>query len=178
MQTLDLPLQSTEVRCALRVNQAGQAGAINFYRGMRRASADPELNELITERIATEQAHFEFFSACLEPSLRSRWQPVWRLFGSVLGYWSGLMGVQSAYQTIDALETFLRRHYEGQLTALATVPEAQSLVARLRGYQLDEVASRDEIRDRLLAPPSWRIRLWHRLIERASRVGVFISKRI
>ncbi len=162
----------------LRANHAGAAGAVSFYRGMQLAARDPELKAIIGEQVAIEHCHFEFFQRELSNRWRSAWTPVWRGFGWLLGIWSGLFGSQAAYQTIDGVATVLRRHYSQELATLRDIPEAEPLANELAEFEMAAMANRDAVRDQLLEQPSWRIKLWHRLIAAGARLGVSISRRI
>jgi len=131
----------------LRVDHAGELGAVWIYRGQRAVFDGAEGRERIgadlAEMEAHEQAHLERFDALLNdrnvrPTLLA---PVWRAAGFALGAGTALMGEKAAHACTEAVETVIEDHYAGQIAELAgREPE---LAAELSRFRDEELAHRD-----------------------------------
>ncbi len=172
-----LPL-SPELIAELRSDHAGEAGAVEIYRGILAVSRDATVREFAREHIRTERRHLRFFDDWLPARQRSRLLPVWKTAGWVLGATSALFGRRAVFLTIDAVETFVESHYQRQIAEMARIPELETLSAKLQGFCDDEVGHRDDARRRRTGPPRLVARLWSRMIGVSSIVGVAIARRV
>jgi ubiquinone biosynthesis monooxygenase Coq7 len=132
----------------LRVDHAGELGAVHIYRGQKAVFAATGRHEAFAARLdeleAHEARHLARFDALLSerqvrPTLLA---PVWRLAGFALGVGTALMGESAVHACTEAVETVIEDHYAGQVSELAaSEPE---LAAELAGFRDDELAHRDE----------------------------------
>jgi ubiquinone biosynthesis monooxygenase Coq7 len=129
----------------LRVDHAGELGAVHIYRGQRAVLAGrPQAAKLLGEMQAQEEAHLKRFDALLSqhhtrPTLLT---PLWRLAGFGLGAVTALMGEKAAHACTEAVETVIEAHYASQIEELQdSQPE---LAAELSGFREDELAHREE----------------------------------
>ena len=106
----------------IKVNHAGEHGAINIYSGqiaLARITA-PELVKELTEFRSHEQGHRAIFGAELQrrgqPRCRSYW--LCGFGGYVLGLVTGLFGRSAIAATTVAVESVVLRHLEQQLVNL------------------------------------------------------------
>ena len=131
----------------LRVDHAGELGAVHIYRGQR-AVLDAARGK---ERTATQLAemegheadHLSRFDALLNerqvrPTLLA---PVWRAAGFALGAGTALMGDKAAHACTDAVETVIEEHYADQVAELAD--RDPELAAELARFREEELAHRD-----------------------------------
>ncbi len=106
----------------LKVNHAGEHGAVNIYSGqifMARLTA-PGLVDKLKEFRGHEQRHRAIFAAELLRRGRPRCRSYWLcgLGGRVLGLITGLLGAGAISATTVAVESVVLRHLEQQLALL------------------------------------------------------------
>ena len=65
-----LPLDEDDIR-DLRSDHAGEAGAVQIYRGILAVSRNEVVRAFARQHMATEQRHLAFFEGWLSP--RARW---------------------------------------------------------------------------------------------------------
>ena len=105
----------------LRVNQAGEFGAIQIYAGQLAVMGDraPGAGE-IAAMAESEKVHSARFDALLarrrvRPTML---QPLWSVAGFALGAATALIGPEAAMACTAAIETEIDRHYTEQLEEL------------------------------------------------------------
>ena len=82
------------------------------------------------------------------------------------------------FHTIDAVETFVDRHYQAQIDRLAGDPAFADLRATLIACQADEVAHRDDARERAARPPGPIARAWAAVVGAGSAGAVVLARRV
>jgi ubiquinone biosynthesis monooxygenase Coq7 len=132
----------------LRVDHAGELGAVHIYRGQRAvfaaAAGKGNISGDLLEMEAHEKAHLDRFDRLLNeqkvrPTLMA---PLWRAAGFTLGVGTALMGEKAAHACTEAVENVIEQHYAGQIAELeAREPE---LAAELSKFRDDELAHRDK----------------------------------
>jgi ubiquinone biosynthesis monooxygenase Coq7 len=131
----------------LRVDHAGELGAVHIYRGQRAvfeaARGREATAEVLAEMEAHEAAHLQAFDKLLtdrrvRPTLLA---PVWRVAGFALGAATALLGEKAAHACTEAVETVIGDHYAGQIAELAETEPA--LAADLSKFRDDELAHLD-----------------------------------
>ena len=128
----------------LRTDHAGETGAVWMYRGVLHLARDASLRDFATRHLATERAHLKRIEAWLPRHGRSRLLPLWRVAGWLTGALPALAGPKAVYATIEAVETFVDRHYADQIARLRGSSELYALRQTLVDCQADEIAHRDE----------------------------------
>lgn len=112
-----------EVERILRVDHAGEFGAINIYKAQlivaRIFYKDivPQLEEIL----AHEKIHFETFNRIL---INRSVRPchaiyLWGIGGFILGFFTALIGRDAIWVCTDSIESTVLHHLEGQLEFLA-----------------------------------------------------------
>ena len=163
---------------ALRSDHAGEAGAVEIYRGMLACTRNPQLRRFAETHLRTEQQHLAFFNSWLSPAGRSHALPLWRLAGWLLGAVSALGGARMAFQTVRAVESFVDDHYAAQLRLLAPATDLVVLADTIASLREDELEHRDDAALRLSSAPGWPAQCWSALIDTGSRLGVALAARI
>ena len=112
----------------LKVNHAGEHGAVNIYRGQRLVCfwRDEQLKHELEEFRAHEERHRAIFAAELERRGVRRCRSYW-LCGSggfLLGVMTGICGRASIAAVTVAVERVVLRHLETQLRELDGVDPA------------------------------------------------------
>lgn len=127
----------------LRVDHAGEYGAVAIYRGQRAVfDARPhkrEMSETLAEMEAGEDHHLaEFDRLLLERRVRpTLLAPLWNAAGFGLGAATALMGEKAAMACTAAVEETIEKHYAEQAEELSDIePE---LAATMRRFREDEL---------------------------------------
>lgn len=149
-QSAPLPGQAVrERRLAemIRVDHAGEFGAVQIYRGQRavfeRIESKSHAARLIGEMEEGEQEHLQTFDRLIaERGVRpTAMAPIWRVAGFGLGAVTALMGEQAAHACTEAVEEVIEEHYGRQSNELRGVDsELKHVVDRFRA---DEVAHKE-----------------------------------
>lgn len=131
----------------LRVDHAGELGAVHIYRGqravMQQARGRDRIAWQLQEMEAQEAIHLAAFDRMLterrvRPTLMA---PLWRAAGFVLGAGTALMGEKAAHACTEAVESVIEQHYADQIAELE--PEEPALAADLTRFRDEELAHRD-----------------------------------
>ena len=128
----------------LRVNQAGEYGAIRIYAGQLAVMGDRHpASRVIARMAAQEQRHLDRFDAMMtERGIRpTLLQPLWNVAGHALGAATALMGPRAAMACTAAIETEIERHYTEQLESLGD--EDPELSETIVDFRSEEVEHRD-----------------------------------
>ena len=132
----------------LRVDHAGEYGAVAIYRGQlavfERQHGRERITEQLKEMAAQEEEHLDAFNKLLNagnvrPTALS---PVWNAAGFALGAATALLGEKAAHACTEAVETVIEEHYGDQVTELEAAGETE-LAARLAKFQEEEVAHKN-----------------------------------
>jgi ubiquinone biosynthesis monooxygenase Coq7 len=132
----------------LRVDHAGELGAVHIYRGQRAVLGAAKGRERIAGQLAEMEGHEHVHLARFDALLTERgvrptaMVPLWRLAGFALGAGTALMGEKAAHACTEAVESVIEAHYAGQITELADREPA--LAAELSKFRDEELAHRDQ----------------------------------
>ena len=162
----------------LRSDHAGEAGAVAIYRGILMVSRDAGVRRFAEAHLETERGHLQALETVLPKADRTVFLPLWRLAGAVTGILPAVFGPKAVFATIDAVETFVDRHYAGQIDRLARDGIRSDLRNLLERCRLEEVRHRDEARENGGGPPGPIIRLWCHAVGVGSAVAVAIARRL
>ena len=131
----------------LRVDHAGEYGAVAIYRGQqavfKRNAKTRDIAEQLAEMEAEEQKHLDAFDKLLiERNVRpTAMTPIWNVAGYGLGVVTALMGEKAAHACTEAVENVIEQHYGAQVEEIKEEePELASVFAEFRE---DELAHRD-----------------------------------
>jgi ubiquinone biosynthesis monooxygenase Coq7 len=120
----------------LRVDQAGEFGAVRIYAGQLAVMGDraPHARE-VAAMAAQEADHRRRFDALLaERGVRpTALAPLWSAAGYALGAAAALIGPEAAMACTAAIETEIDRHYTAQLAELGdSDPELTAVITEFR----------------------------------------------
>jgi len=107
----------------LRVDHAGEYGAVAIYRGQqavfRGQKKTQTMADTLAEMEAEEQKHLDAFDKLLvERNVRpTAMTPIWSVAGYGLGVVTALMGEKAAHACTEAVETVIEEHYAEQAEA-------------------------------------------------------------
>lgn len=138
-------LTDRSVARMVRVDQAGEYGAVRIYAGQLAVMGDrhPYAGEI--KRMADQEAvHKAAFDAMtsqrrVRPTLL---QPFWHVAGYALGAATALIGPKAAMACTVAVETEIDRHYAAQLAQLGDEePALRATVAQFQAEELEHKAT-------------------------------------
>ena len=163
MDKPELRTASTPGEVALKVDHAGEHGAVFIYRAQRWVARwrAPSLVSEIDDFIAHEQRHRALFAAELDRRgvRRCRSFHLCGLGGLMMGIVTGLLGARAISLTTEAVESVVLRHLQHQLTALTIAdPAAASVINQIVSDEREHhdrsaaKLSQPQQLDRLLAP--------------------------
>jgi len=131
----------------LRVDHAGELGAVHIYRGQRAVIDNAKGRERTAAQLAEmeghEAEHLARFDALLNehkvrPTLLA---PRWREAGFALGACTSLMGEKAAHACTESVETVIEGLYADQIAELES--RDPELAAELTKFRDEELAHRD-----------------------------------
>ncbi|MBR9826537.1 MAG: demethoxyubiquinone hydroxylase family protein [Alphaproteobacteria bacterium] len=136
------------IREMIRVDHAGEYGAVAIYRGQRAVFKNlPHKSRIATqlhEMEADEQHHLDAFDDLIREG-RSRptaLAPLWQIGGRALGTITALMGERAAHACTEAVETVIEGHYARQVEELRAMGEDE-LADMFDKFREEEVAHKD-----------------------------------
>lgn len=132
-----------ETRRALRVDHAGEYGAVRIYQGQLAVLKDSPAAPQIEHMAEQEREHLAAFESLLrERRVRpTALSPLWHAAGYALGAGSALLGEKTAMACTAAVEEVIDSHYARQIDSLRkSEPE---LCETLAACQAEEIEHRD-----------------------------------
>mmetsp|Transcript_19377 Transcript_19377/g.23159 ORF Transcript_19377/g.23159 Transcript_19377/m.23159 type:complete len:258 (-) Transcript_19377:601-1374(-) len=114
------PVKRAKLHGMLRVDHAGEWGAVRIYEGQLAVLRKTSEKETLEEMADHEREHLRKFKEIL-PEYRVRptaLLPLWDAMGYSLGVGSALLGKEAAYAVTVAVETVIAEHYNDQLRML------------------------------------------------------------
>lgn len=136
---------TTQTDRMLRVDQAGEFGAVRIYAGQLAVMGDraPHARE-VAAMAAQEADHRHRFDALLaargvRPTALA---PVWSVAGYALGAATALIGPEAAMACTAAIETEIDRHYTAQLDEIGdSDPELSQAIEEFRADEREHKAA-------------------------------------
>ncbi len=142
-------VMSPRLKEMLRVDHAGEYGAVAIYKGQQaifgRNAKTREIAAKLAEMEAEEQSHLDAFDDLLNKhEVRpTALAPLWNAAGFGLGMATALLGEKAAHACTEAVETVIERHYADQIDELDGQPEHAELRDRFIQFREDELHHRD-----------------------------------
>ncbi len=166
----------------VRVDQAGEFGAVRIYEGQLAAlrwtgRAKTETGRKIEAMARAERLHHAEFNRILtrrrvRPTLLS---PLWSAAGFALGAATALMGDKAAMACTVAVEETIDEHYAGQAEALGD--DEAELRTTVEKFRADELRHRDEaLASGAEQAPAYPV--MRAAIKAGSRLAIWLSTRI
>jgi 3-demethoxyubiquinol 3-hydroxylase len=139
------PQANKDVAAMIRVDQAGEYGAVRIYAGQMAmfGARNSKTADAIRHMAKQEDEHLKRFDALVVArGVRpTALQPVWQVAGFVLGAATALLGERTAMACTEAVEEVIDEHYAGQLAALGD--SDAELTGTIEKFRADEIAHRD-----------------------------------
>lgn len=163
----------------LRVDHAGERGAISIYRGQIFVSRllNPSCVGPLSEMLDHERRHFQTFDTLLRSrGIRHCYAlPMWTVGGLMLGLITGLLGERAIWVCTSAIENTVNGHLEHQVSILSSEdPEALAAVQSIRR---DEQAHEDHA-DEHGGRSGGLYKVLHSLVQGATSMAIWLSTKL
>ena len=171
------PSAKAMVQRMIRVDQAGEYGAIRIYAGQLAMLRPSEAAAEIRRMAEQEQRHLAAFDDLIRkrrvrPTALS---PLWHIAGHALGAATALMGERAAMACTVAVEEVIDEHYQGQLGRLGDADPA--LGETIRAFRADELRHR-EVAIEYGAAEAPGYALISAVVKAGSRLAIWLSTRL
>ena len=170
------PGASLDIPSMIRVDHAGEYGAVRIYEGQLAVLKGRASAETIQHMADQEQRHLKSFDRLVnERRVRpTALEPLWRVAGFALGATTALMGEKAAFACTAAVEEAIDEHYAGQIEALGD--RDPDLKKTVEDFRADEAAHRQTALDHG-AEQAPGYRLLSAAIKSGCRVAIKLSEK-
>jgi len=171
------PCETELVKRFVRVNHAGEYGAVRIYEGQLAVLGQEPVGAVIREMAEQERAHLSAFEKIV-PQRQARptaLQPVWHMAGYALGAATALLGARAAMACTVAVEEVIDDHYRKQVERLSD--DESELRAKFEQYRKEEL----EHRDTALGHGAEETPAYGpltRVVKAGSRLAIWLSERV
>ena len=165
----------------IRVDHAGERGAIKIYEGQLLALntfvKNENLKKIIEEMKVHEKEHCDYFEN--EIKIRNikptKLLPLWDLLGVGLGFGSTLMGKKAAMLCTASVEEVIDKHYLNQINQLDD--DEKELKEKITKFREDELHHKD-IAYEEGATKKGMYSILDKIIKTGSKIAINISEKI
>ena len=165
----------------IRVDHAGERGAIKIYEGQLIALGtlvkDEDLKKTIKNMKEHEEEHCNFF----EDEIKKRnikptkFLPLWDLLGLGLGFGSTILGKKAAMLCTASVEEVIDEHYQNQINQLGS--DEKDLKKKIIKFREDELHHKDIAYDEG-ATKKGLYSIMDKIIKTGSKVAISISEKV
>ena len=165
----------------IRVDHAGERGAIKIYEGqllaLKTIKQDEKLKNIIEEMKEHEKEHLKYF----EKEIQKRkmkptyFLPLWDIMGVSLGFGTALLGKKAAMLCTASVEEVIEDHYQNQIEKIGD--DEKDLKNKIKKFKSDEVNHKN-IAYNTGASKTGVYSLLDKVIRTGSRIAITISEKI
>tara|TARA_Y100001960_G_scaffold319246_1_gene390293 strand:- start:797 stop:1330 length:534 start_codon:yes stop_codon:yes gene_type:complete len=165
----------------IRVDHAGERGAIKIYEGqllaLKTFKQDEELKRKIEEMKEHESEHFEYFDKEIQKRniKPTKLLPLWDLLGVSLGFGTAMLGKKAAMLCTASVEEVIDEHYKNQTYKLKD--DEKDLKQKIMKFREDELHHKDIAYDEG-ATKKGLYSLLDKVIKTSSRIAITVSEKI
>ena len=165
----------------IRVDHAGERGAIKIYEGQLLALntfiKNEELKKTIEEMKEHEKEHFEYFENEIKKRniKPTRLLPLWDLLGVGLGFGTTILGKKAAMLCTASVEEVIQEHYADQIKQLEV--DEKKLKDKITKFRDDELNHKD-IAYEEGATKKGPYSILDKVIKTSSKIAIRISEKI
>jgi ubiquinone biosynthesis monooxygenase Coq7 len=165
----------------IRVDHAGERGAIKIYEGQLLALKTFKQNESLKEKIEDmkehEKEHYEFFDKEIQKRNISptKLLPLWDLMGVTLGFGTAMLGEKAAMLCTASVEEVIDGHYKNQTRKLGE--DEKELRKKIIKFREDELNHKN-IAYENGATKEGLYGFLDKVIKTSSRIAIAISEKI
>ena len=172
---------NTKVEEFIRVDHAGERGAVKIYEGQLLALntfvKDENLKKTIEEMKIHEKEHCEFFENEIKKRKikPTKFLPLWDLLGVGLGFGSTILGKKAAMLCTASVEEVIDEHYQNQINQLTN--DEKELKSKIIKFREDELHHKNIAYEEGATKKGF-YSLMDKVIKTGSKIAINISEKI
>ena len=165
----------------IRVDHAGERGAIKIYEGqllaLKTIMKNDDLKNKIEEMKLHEEEHAQYFDREIKKRniKPTKLLPLWDLLGVGLGFGSTILGNKAAMLCTASVEEVIDEHYQSQINKLGD--DEKELKKKIIKFREDELHHKD-IAYENGASKDGLYSILDKIIKTGSRIAITISEKI
>ena len=165
----------------IRVDHAGERGAVKIYEGqllaLNTVVKNDGLKKTIEDMKEHEIEHCNFFESEIKKRniKPTKFLPLWDLLGVGLGFGSTLLGKKAAMLCTASVEEVIDKHYLSQINQLG--PEEKELKKKITKFRQDELDHKD-IAYEEGASKNGLYSIMDKIIKTGSKIAIRISEKV
>ena len=165
----------------IRVDHAGERGAIKIYEGQLLALNTIVKNEELKKKIEEMQIHEREHCDYFEKEIKRRnikptkFLPLWDLLGVGLGFGSTLIGKKAAMLCTASVEEVIDKHYQNQINQLKN--DEKELKSKIIKFRDDELHHKDIAYEEGATKEGF-YSIMDKIIKTGSKIAINISEKI
>ena len=165
----------------IRVDHAGERGAIKIYEGqllaLKTFKQDEDLKRQIEEMKEHEKEHYEYFENEINKRKISKTKllPLWDLLGVTLGFGTAMLGKKATMLCTASVEEVIGDHYKNQTFKLKE--DEKELKKNIIKFRDDELEHKEIAYDGG-ATKDGLYGILDKVIKTSSRIAITISEKI
>ena len=165
----------------IRVDHAGERGAIKIYEGqllaLKTIKQDNDLKDKIEEMREHEKKHLEYFEKEIQKrKIKPTYLlPLWDLMSVSLGFGTALLGKKAAMLCTASVEEVIENHYQNQLKKIGD--DEKDLKEKIEKFKKDETSHKNTAYDSG-ATNKGLYSIMNKIIKTGSRIAITISEKI
>ena len=165
----------------IRVDHAGERGAVKIYQGQLLALntiiKDESLKKTIEEMQVHEKEHCEFFENEIKKRniKPTKFQPLWDLLGMGLGFGSTILGKKAAMLCTASVEEVIDKHYLDQINQLGS--DEKELKKKIIKFREEELDHKDIAYEKGATKKGF-YSIMDKIIKTGSKIAIKVSEKI
>ena len=165
----------------IRVNHAGERGAIKIYEGQLLALntfvKDDKLKKMIEQMKIHEKEHLDFFNKEIKKRniKPTKFLPLWDLLGVGLGFSSAIMGKKATMLCTASVEEVIDEHYQNQINQINS--DEKNLKKKIKKFRDDEIHHKNIAYNNGASKDGFYY-IFDKIIKTGSKVAISISEKI
>ena len=165
----------------IRVDHAGERGAIKIYEGqllaLNTVIKDEKLKKKIEEMKIHEKEHADYFENEIKKRRikPTKFLPLWDLLGVGLGFGSTILGKKAAMLCTASVEEVIDEHYQNQINQIGS--DEKELRNKIIKFREDELNHKD-IAYNEGATKQGLYSLLDKIIKTGSKIAINISEKV
>jgi len=170
-----------KVKEFIRVDHAGERGAIKIYEGQLLALntiiKNDELKKKIEEMQVHEKEHCDYFEKEIKKRniKPTKFLPLWDLLGVGLGFGSAIIGKKATMLCTASVEEVIDQHYQNQINQLKN--DEKELKSKIVKFRNDELQHKDIAYEEGATKEGF-YSIMDKIIKTGSKIAITISEKI
>ena len=170
-----------KVKEFIRVDHAGERGAIKIYEGQLLALntivKDENLKKIIEKMKIHEKEHCAFFENEIKKRniKPTKFLPLWDLLGVTIGFSSTILGKKAAMLCTASVEEVIDEHYQNQINQLNS--DEKKLKEKITKFRQDELHHKDIAYEKG-ATKKGLYGILDKVIKTGSKIAINISEKV